>query len=50
MPEQEAVEALVALGYSSTDALRAVRKVTDARAGGRRSNFEGCSEKFLSVP
>ena len=26
---QEAVEALVALGYSSTDALRAVRKVTD---------------------
>lgn len=29
--KQEAVEALVALGYSSTDALRAVRKVTDAR-------------------
>ena len=27
--EQEAVEALVALGYSSADALRAVRKVTD---------------------
>lgn len=27
---KEAVEALVALGYSSTDALRAVRKVTDA--------------------
>lgn len=27
--KQEAVEALVALGYSSTDALRAVRKVTD---------------------
>lgn len=26
---QEAVEALVALGYSSTDALRAVRKITD---------------------
>lgn len=26
---QEAVEALVALGYSSTDALRAVRQVTD---------------------
>lgn len=26
---QEAVEALIALGYSSTDALRAVRKVTD---------------------
>ena len=26
---QESVEALVALGYSSTDALRAVRKVTD---------------------
>ena len=26
---QEAVEALVALGYSSTDALRAVRKVTE---------------------
>lgn len=26
---QEAVEALVALGYNSTDALRAVRKVTD---------------------
>ena len=26
---QEAVEGLVALGYSSTDALRAVRKVTD---------------------
>lgn len=26
---QEAVEALVALGYSNTDALRAVRKVTD---------------------
>lgn len=26
---QEAVEALVALGYSSADALRAVRKVTD---------------------
>ena len=26
---QEAVEALVALGYSSTDALRAVRKVAD---------------------
>ena len=26
---QETVEALVALGYSSTDALRAVRKVTD---------------------
>ena len=26
---QEAVEALVALGYSSTDALRALRKVTD---------------------
>ena len=26
---KEAVEALVALGYSSTDALRAVRKVTD---------------------
>ena len=26
---QEAVEALVALGYSSTDALRAVRKVSD---------------------
>ena len=26
---QEAVEALVALGYSSTDALRAVRKATD---------------------
>ena len=26
---QEAVEALVVLGYSSTDALRAVRKVTD---------------------
>ena len=25
----EAVEALVALGYSSTDAMRAVRKVTD---------------------
>ena len=30
--KQEAVEALVALGYSSTDALRAVRKVTDAEA------------------
>ena len=29
---QEAVEALVALGYSSTDALRAVRKVTDTQA------------------
>ena len=29
---QEAVEALVALGYSSTDALRAVRKVTDVAA------------------
>ena len=27
--KKEAVEALVALGYSSTDALRAVRKVTD---------------------
>ena len=27
--QEEAVEALVALGYSSTDALRAVRKVTD---------------------
>lgn len=26
---QEAVAALVALGYSSTDALRAVRKVTE---------------------
>ena len=26
---KEAVEALVALGYSSTDALRAVRKITD---------------------
>ena len=26
---KEAVEALVALGYSSTEALRAVRKVTD---------------------
>lgn len=26
---QEAVEALIALGYSSTDAMRAVRKVTD---------------------
>ena len=26
---QEAVEALVALGYSNTDAMRAVRKVTD---------------------
>ena len=30
---QEAVEALVALGYSSTDALRAVRKVTDVAPG-----------------
>lgn len=30
---QEAVEALVALGYSSTDALRAVRQVTDVDAG-----------------
>lgn len=30
---QEAVEALVALGYSSTDALRAVRKVTDVDPG-----------------
>lgn len=29
---QEAVEALVALGYSSTEALRAVRKVTDVPA------------------
>lgn len=29
---QEAVEALIALGYSSTDALRAVRKVTDVAA------------------
>ena len=27
--QKEAVQALVALGYSSTDALRAVRKVTD---------------------
>ena len=26
---QEAVEALVALGYSNTDAMRAVRKVTE---------------------
>ncbi len=26
---QEAVEALVALGYSSTEAMKAVRKVTD---------------------
>lgn len=30
---QEAVEALVALGYSSTDALRAVRKVADVEPG-----------------
>lgn len=30
---QEAVEALVALGYSNTDALRAVRRVTDVQAG-----------------
>lgn len=29
---QEAVEALVALGYSNTDAMRAVRKVTDVSA------------------
>lgn len=29
---QEAVEALVALGYSSTDAMRAVRSVTDVPA------------------
>ena len=46
---QEAVEALVALGYSSADALRAVRKVPeDVPADDVESNSSGCTEKFLT--
>ena len=45
---QEAVEALVALGYSSADALRAVRKVTDVPPDDVEGRFEGCTEEFLT--
>ncbi len=46
---QEAVEALVALGYSSTDALRAVRKVTDVvDPEDVEAIFKGGVEKFLN--
>ena len=44
---QEAVEALVALGYSSTDALRAVRKVTDVAPDDVEGSAEGSVEEFL---
>ena len=44
--KQEAVEALVALGYSSTDALRAVRKVTDAEAVDVESILKAALKNF----
>ena len=44
--KQEAVEALVALGYSSTDALRAVRKVTDAEAADVESILKAALKNF----
>ena len=43
---QEAVEALVALGYSSTDALRAVRKVTDADSGDVETILKAALKNF----
>lgn len=45
---QEAVEALVALGYSSTDALRAVRKVTDTQATDVEAILKAALKKFLA--
>ena len=43
---QEAVEALVALGYSSTDALRAVRKVTDVEPTDVEGNLKAALKNF----
>jgi Holliday junction DNA helicase RuvA len=43
---QEAVEALVALGYSSTDALRAVRKVTDVDPGDVEAILKAALKNF----
>lgn len=43
---QEAVEALVALGYSSTDALRAVRKVTDTQAADVEAILKAALKNF----
>lgn len=43
---QEAVEALVALGYSATDALRAVRKVADVPAGDVEAVLKAALKNF----
>ena len=43
---QEAVEALVALGYSGTDALRAVRKVPDEEASDVEAILKAALKNF----
>lgn len=43
---QEAVEALVALGYSATDALRAVRKVANVPAGDVEAVLKAALKNF----
>lgn len=43
---KEAVEALVALGYSSTDALRAVRRVTDMDSGDVEAILKAALKNF----
>lgn len=44
---QEAVEALTALGYSSSEALKAVRRVTDVDPGDVGSNPQGCPQTII---
>ena len=39
---QEAAEALIALGYSSTDAMKAVRKVTDVSPDDVEALLKAC--------
>lgn len=45
---QEAAEALIALGYSSTDAMKAVRKVTDVFTRRRGGPAQSCIKTVIN--
>ena len=45
---QEAAEALIALGYSSTDAMKAVRKVTDVSPDDVEALLESCIKTVIN--
>ncbi|MFR0072966.1 MAG: helix-hairpin-helix domain-containing protein [Blautia caecimuris] len=45
---QEAVEALIALGYSSTDAMKAVRKVTDVSPDDVEAMLQSCIKTVMN--